>query len=229
MIQFNLLPAVKLDYVQARRNKRAVIVISGLVTVISLAILILLFMGVQVFQKKHSSDLSKDIKRESAALEGREDINKILTIQNQLNSLTDLHNKKPVTTRLFDYVKQLTPAKVSIAALDVDFDAQTMEFTGSADAISSVNRFADTLKFTTFKAGEAEEALAFNSVVLAQFGKDTKGSSYKLTLKYDPKIFSSESDVKLSVPAGKITTRSQTEKPDSLFQPLSNPAIPGVQ
>jgi hypothetical protein len=198
------------------------VLIATLVASASLVILVLLFVGVQIAQKKHSRDLSKDIKTESSKLEDTTDLNKILTIQNQLNSLTGLHDKKPVATRLFNYVKQVTPASVSIATLNVDFDAQTISVTGSADAISSVNKFVDTLKFTTYKMADNTEGSAFSAVVLAGFGKDDKGASYQLTLKYDPKIFDSVGDVTLNVPSSKITTRSQTEKPESLFQPLSN-------
>jgi Tfp pilus assembly protein PilN len=222
MIQFNLLPSVKLDYVQAQRTKRTVMVMSVLVAAIAVAVLVVLFLGVQVAQKKHSSDLSKDIQTESKNLQNIKDLDKILTIQNQLGSLTALHDQKPVATRLFEYVKQLTPANVSIAQLEIDFDTKTLSFTGSANAISSVNKFADTLKFTTFKKDNTSTP-AFSEVVLAEFGKDDKGTSYGITVKFNEEVFSSAHDIKLDVPAGKITTRSETEKPENLFQPLSTP------
>ncbi len=223
MIQFNLLPAVKLEYVKAKRTKRIITMVATLAAAGSLFVFIILLISVQFVQKKPSNDLSADIKTESGKLQGTSDLNKILTIQNQLNSLTGLHDQKPVATRLADYVRQVTPASVSIATMNVDFEAQTISVTGSADAISSVNKFVDTLKFTTYKLKDSQdETAAFSGVVLAGFGKDDKGASYQLTLKFDPKIFESTSDVVLNVPSGKITTRSQTEKPESLFQPLSN-------
>lgn len=222
MIQFNLLPAVKMEYVKTKRTKRMTMLIATLVGGASLLILIMLFVGVQVVQKKHSRDLSSDIKAESGKLESTADLNKILTIQNQLNSLTGLHDKKPVVTRLFNNIKQVTPTNVGIATLNIDFELQTMSITGAADAISTVNQFVDTLKFTTYKLADNTEGKAFSEVVLAGFGKDDKGASYQINLKFDPKIYDSVSDVVLNIPSGKITTRSQTEKPDSLFQPLSN-------
>jgi len=222
MIQFNLLPSVKMEYVRNRRTKRLVILIASVVATGSLAIMIILFIGVSIFQKKHSQDLSKNIKTESSKLSNVPDLNKILTIQNQLKSLPPLHDKKPVTTRVYDYIKQITPAKASIAAMKVDFDGATMEITGSADSISTINKFVDTLKFTSYKTDDNKSGNAFNGVVLATFGRDDKGASYNITLKYDPAIFDSSSKATLIVPAGKITTRSETEKPESLFQPLSN-------
>jgi hypothetical protein len=223
MIQFNLLPNVKLEYVKARRNKRMTMLIATLAAGTSLAIMVVLFIGVQVFQRKFSSDLSKDIKSESQKLENITDLTKVLTIQNQLASLPNLHDQKPVATRLLEYIKQLTPAKVSIAEMDVDFDTQTVGFTGSADAISTVNKFVDTLKFTTFKTESGQEGKAFSEVVLSSFGRDEKGASYEISFKYDKTIFANESPVSLIVPPGKITTRSETEKPEDLFQSLSNP------
>jgi Tfp pilus assembly protein PilN len=222
MIQFNLLPAVKLDYVKTKRNKRLTVLASVLVGGVSLAILAILFIAVQGAQRKYSRDLSKDIKAESAKMESIPDLNKILTIQNQLNSLPSLHDKKPAASQLFTYLKQVTPAKVSIANLQIDFDAQTMTITGSADSINSVNIFVDTLKFTTYTASGGSSTNAFSDVVLSSFGRDDKGASYSITLKFDPVIFDTTKQVTLTVPQGKITTRSETEKPEALFQPLSN-------
>lgn len=222
MIQFNLLPSIKLEYVKARRNKRITVLACVLVGGFSLSILIVLFIAVQGAQKKYSSDLSADIKTESAKLEAVTDLDKILTIQNQLNSLPGLHDKKPVSAQIFTYMKQVTPAKVSIANIDIAFDTQTMTITGSADTINSVNTFVDTLKFTTYATDGAAPVNAFSEVVLSSFGRDDKGASYEITLKYDPTIFDNTKQVALTVPKGKITTRSETEKPDALFQPLSN-------
>jgi Tfp pilus assembly protein PilN len=221
MIQFNLLPAVKREYVQTQHTKRLVILSASVVAAVSLLVLILLFVGVQIVQKKHSKDLSADIKEQSSKLEGVNDLNKILTIQNQMASLPELHDKKPVASRLFNYLKQVTPANVSIATVNVDFDAHTLTITGSADAISTVNKYVDTLKFTTYKTSDNTGTNAFSAVVLAGFGTDDKGASYNLRLNFDEKIFNSASEIVLTVPS-KVTTRSQTEKPDSLFQPLSN-------
>ncbi len=222
MIQFNLLPSVKLEYVKAKRNKRLTVLACLLVSGLSLTVFLILFFAVQGAQKKHSADLSKDIKAESAKLAGVQDLNKILTIQNQLNSLPDLHQKKPAAPQVFAYLKQITPSNVSVANLQVDFEAQTVTITGSADSINSVNTFVDTLKFTTYTADGGSATNAFSDVVLASFGRDDKGASYQITMKFDPVIFDNTKQVTLTVPKGKVTTRSETEKPDALFQPLSN-------
>lgn len=227
MIQFNLLPSVKLEYVRAKRNKRMTLLIAVLIAGTSLAILILLFVAVQLVQKKYSKDLSNDIKTQSSKLENTQDLNKILTIQNQLASLPGLHDDKPLATKLLGYVKQLTPSKISISDIVVDYSTQTVVITGASNEISTVNTFVDTIKFTTYKTQKNEEGKAFSVVVLSSFGKDEKGTKYEVTFKYDPIIFSNTDPAIIVIPPNKITTRSETEKPDALFQAPSQPSTGG--
>lgn len=224
MIQFNLLPNVKLEYVRARRNKRLTLLVAVLIAGAALAIMVILFLG-QLVQKKHSNDLSKDITAESSKLENTPDLNKILTIQNQLDSLPALHDEKPVATRLLNFVKQVTPASATIAKLEVDFSTQTVKVTGTADKISTINVFVDTLKFTTYNTEDNRTGNAYSKVVLNSFGKEATDVKYEISFNYDPLIFSNETNVALNVPPGKVTTRSETEKP--LFQPL--PTTEGAQ
>ena len=72
-------------------------------------------------------------------------INSILTVQNQLESLTALHSTKPAVSRLFDYLNSLTPSQISITNYTSDFTQQTVTVTGSADALSTVNQFQHAL------------------------------------------------------------------------------------
>jgi hypothetical protein len=220
MIQFNLLPDVKLEFMKAERTKRLVVAISTAVTIVTVAILVILLMVVLVFQKKYMNDLSADIATYSKDLQATPDLNKILTVQNQLKSLTTLHQEKPDATRIFPYIKEITPLQVSLATLTIDFDAGTFTITGSAISLSDVNKFVDTLKFTEYTK-DKETNRAFSEVVLASFGRADKGASYTINLKFDPVIFSNTEKVKLTVPV-KITTRSETEKPTALFEPVTN-------
>ncbi len=231
MIQFNLLPDVKLDYIKAKRIKRFVILISITIAGALLAIMVLLFLAVNVFQKGHLDDLNVDIKKYSTELKSTQDLSKILTIQNQLNKLNKhdntpgLHDKKPVASRLFPYLSQMLPDKLSIANLDVDFEVQTMSFTGGADSLSTINKFVDTLKFTTYKIDkEPNEIKAFSSVVLTNFGRDDIAATYQIDLKFDPLIFDSSKEISILVPKI-ITTRSETEKPVDLFQSTGSEQI----
>lgn len=218
MIQFNLLPDIKIQYLKAKRQKHIVVMTSVVVTAVSLGVLVLLLMTVFVVQKKNVSDLNQDIKENSQQLQGVKDLTKILTVQNQLGALTDLHDEKVVASRLLDYLTQVTPAKASIAKLSTDYAESTMTITGSADSLNTVNIYTDTLKFTKYATSSGgEEKYAFSDVVLQTFARDSKTTTYEIVLKFDPLIFNNSEQIALKVPKI-ITTRSETDKPAEVFQ-----------
>lgn len=224
MIQFNLLPDVKQEYIKARRTRHSVIVISMLAASVSLFIFVTLFLTVYVFQKARIRNLDSSIAEQTQTLKETKDLDKILTIQNQLNSLPALHDQKPVSSRLFAYMTQLTPAQVSVGKLDLDYQAKTLAITGTADSLSTINKFVDTLKFTTYTSdGREVTEKPFSSVVLSSFTKTDKDATYQITFKFDSAIFDSSKAIALVVPKI-ISTRSETEKPTDLFK-----ALPGVK
>ncbi len=222
MVQFNLLPDVKLEYIKAQRTKRLVMLAAFTATGLAVFVLVLLFLVVNVFQKQHLSNLNNDIKAKTEQLKSVEDLEKVLTIQNQLKSLTPLHESKPATSRLNDYLVQLTPNDAKISEVEIDFSQSSMTISGSAGALETINRFADILKFTDYKAGETSDK-AFSEVVLESYGSaggraDNGRSPYSFTFKFDPVIFDNTKTVQLVVP-NIISTRSVIETPTDLFEP----------
>lgn len=220
MIQFNLLPDVKLEYIKARRTKRLVILGSATVTAITIAITGVLFVGTNVVQRQHLNHLRDDIARDSKKLEDEKDLDKILTVQHQLDSLNGLHEAKPATERIGPYLSQVTPVEVTISSLTVDFTANSMTIEGSSGQLKAINEFVDTLKFTKYNH-EGQSMNAFSGVVLAAFTRNDEDvdapATYQITLVFDPIIFNNTKTVALEVPAT-TTTRSNTERPDPLFQ-----------
>lgn len=218
MIQFNLLPDIKIQYLKARRQKHLVLFVSTVTVIASISILLLMASYVFGVQRKSIHDLTNDIQAASEELQNTPDLNKILTVQNQLNSLPDLHNNKPAANRIFGYINQATPSSASISRLEVNFEAGTMGLTGSANSLETVNKFVDTLKFTNFTTGSnGDPRRAFSDVVLANFGRDSEGANYTISLSFDQEIFSQQADVELSVP-NIITTRSEVDQPGVLFE-----------
>lgn len=226
MIQFNLLPDVKLEYIKARRTKNMVVVSSIVVGGSALAVLILLFTGVSVLQKKHMNDLTKDIKTYTKQLENTPDLNKALTVQNQLKSLETLHQKKPITTRLFGYLNQITPSSITISAVSLDIEKQTLGLTGNATDLTSINKFVDTIKFTNMKVDNNQNQKAFTEVVLSSYTVAQAGgkATYQVSFKFDPVIFDGTKQVALEVPK-QTSTRSETEKP-KLFEEKPQEGLP---
>lgn len=218
MVQFNLLPSVKLEYIKATRTKRMVITIAIIASAVALGILLLLFINVNFVQKKHITNLTNDINNKSEELASIENIDKVLTVQNQLSVLTQLHEQKPAADRVLGYLSKVTPQSASISESTVNFEENTMSINGTADSLINVNKFVDTLKFTKYTVDDdPAQQNAFSEIVLASFNVDADGVTYQIDLKFDPVIFDNSKKIELVVPAI-VSTRSQTEKPTDLFQ-----------
>lgn len=225
MIQLNLLPDVKEKYIKALKQKR--LVFGGAFLVIGISIGIVVFLlaianGAQQIQLNNQSD---DIKKLSKELTSTPDLNKILTIQNQLSQLSGLHDKKPVTSRIYDFLPQITPTGVTVSKMSISFEdgTNTITINGTAKNQETINKLVDTLKFTKYTVtGTEDQKNAFSEVVLSSFSIGDKESSYTINLKYDPELFSSKNaEVKLVVPK-QITTRSTTERPEAIFKQPEN-------
>ena len=221
MIQLNLLPDIKQEFVRVHRTKRLVMAFSILLTSISLIIFVVLLLVVDVAQKKDLSNIDKDISSFSSQLKRTTNLNQILTVQNQLKSLPALNAQKPATSRLFGYINQLTPIKVDITNLDVDYTLFKITINGNADSADTINTFVDTLKFTTYtvtdSTGNKITAKAFTNVVLSSFNRTTAQSTYSISLNFDPLIFNNTNTATLTVP-NIISTRSEVNQPKALFQ-----------
>lgn len=213
-VQFNLLPDVKLEFDRQQRTKRFVYVVSTLAGAVVLAIFVVSFIFVNVLQKKLLSDAAGDISKYSKQLQAIPDLDKVLTIQNQLNTLPSLHQSKHITSRFFTYLPQITPAKVFVGQVTIDLNADTITITGTSDTLATINGFVDTLKFTNINGSDGKTiGPAFNSVVLTSSGRTDKGASYSVSANYDPTLFDGSQTVSLQVPK-EVTTRSVTQSPD---------------
>jgi Tfp pilus assembly protein PilN len=221
-LQFNLLPDVKLEFDRAQRTKKLVYALSGLATGITIALFVVSFLSVNVLQKKLLNDANGDITNYSQKLKSIPDLDKVLTIQNQLNSLPGLHQKKHITSRLFTYLPELTPTNINIGKLNLDTTANTISITGTADAVETINKFVDTLKFTTYTVGgdQTKQIKAFSNVILTKVDRNDKNASYTIDASFDPVLFDAASVVALVVPQ-EVTTRSILNTP-SASNPLFN-------
>jgi Tfp pilus assembly protein PilN len=229
-LQFNLLPDVKQDYLKTQRTKRTIITISVITSVIALFILILMLSTVYIINNKQLSDAKKEIANQNKQLKSIPNLDKILTVQNQLKSLSGLHSTKHMISRLFVYVPQVTPLNVCLGSLDVNLAQNTIEFEGTSDSQRSINTFVDTLKFTKYQLDYKDTGkYAFSQVVESQFGLDSSTSasqakcdgkpapaSYRISAQFDPALFSNAQVVALTVPQ-LVTTRSVLDNPSNIF------------
>jgi len=229
MIQFNLLPDVKIAYIRAQRSKRIVIAISVLTIAIMLTLTGLLATNVYVLQKNHIANVTADIESSTKEIQAIDQINRVLTVQNQLNTISGLHEDKPVASRLFSYIATVTPLEIELTELEINFDENLLVVTGETDTLENVNKFTDTLKFTEYEVLADDEGVGddssdndielpreFNGVELSDFSRTTDGTNFVIRISYEPEIFSSEDETRLII-EDTITTRSEQESPDVLF------------
>lgn len=209
MIQFNLLPDVKIEYIKTKRLKRLMMLGSFVAVGASMLILFLTF-SYSAIQKRHMSELNKDIETIKNELDSIPELKKILSVQDQLNALPDLYMGRPALDRLPDYLERTTPSGIGLNHLQLDMSINQIEVTGNANSLETVNSYVDTLKFTTYKTSEegSEVAPAFNSVVLVQFGRDSNQATFTISFMYDPQIFDISKEIQLSVP-NKVTSHAQ--------------------
>jgi hypothetical protein len=221
-VQFNLLPDIKLEFNRAQKAKRLVYSASILGVAAVLTVFIVSFLVVNVLQKKLLSDANNDMTHYSQQLKGIKDLDKILTIQNQLDALPSLHQSKHLTSRLFGYLPQVTPVNANIGKLNIDTSVNTISISGTADTVETINKFVDTLKFTTYSSqnDQSTKKAAFSNVVLSKVDRTAKDATYTIDANYDPPLFDATQKINLTVPT-EVTTRSVLNAPGAA-QPLFN-------
>lgn len=231
MVQLNLLPDVKKEFIKAQRVKNTVIGVAILVTIGSLALTILLAAIVYLVQPGLITLTQGSIDERSEQLRNVEDIDKYLTVQNQLESLPELHQGTTEYSRMFDFLKRLNPAppnNIQLTSLRIDTELQAVTMNGSTNGFKAFSVFEDTLRNAkvTYKevSGEQQTVQLFmdNGVVVSEQSltnnNGTEQLSFTLEAAYNPEVFApNNQDIKLSIP-NITTSQSVTAAPSSVFQ-----------
>jgi hypothetical protein len=227
MIQFNLLPDIKKEYINAKKSKALIIGVSALTSAGSIGLIILLFLYVFVVQQLQTSMVTTDIKKKSDTLNGIQDLSKYLTIQSQLASLPSLHDQKGAYMRLFSFLPLLNPGdpnNIKLSNLQLLASDKTIVFTGTTATFQGLNIFADSLRnaevsykepgATTVKKDKMFDSTYVQSSVLSRVSGGLV-VSFSIRTVYRDYVFDiRNSDVNASVPNIK-TTQSITESPKS--------------
>ena len=108
MIEINLIPSVKRDLLRARSIRNRVVSVSFLVGSASVAAVVALavIFGGQIAAEAVQNGSIKD---KGNKLSSITDLNKVVTIQNQLSKITSQHDSKKINSRVFDVVSAVNP------------------------------------------------------------------------------------------------------------------------
>lgn len=202
MIELNLLPDVKQEFIRTQRQKRLIISLMILVSIISAAVVLLLVFFVYAAQPGIQLLIDNDIKDKASVLSKDKNLPRDLTIQNQLTTLTQLHEDKGVYDRLFDYLKNLnpeTPNNISISNATLDATAGAIVLEATAKDYQAIAVFQDTLKNAKLNyrepdADKTTKVPLFSEILItdAALGQNSTGvriASFKATLTYDSNAF----------------------------------------
>lgn len=142
MISLNLLPDVKKDLLRVRRERNLVVSISVIVVGASIGVLLLLSgtLGVLVATKALMENGIKNDEQTIKQAQKKKQLDKYITVQNQLKQIGKLKSDQQVYSRLMDYLTQLNPAapnNVQISSATIEAPAGSSSGTSSSSSSSA--------------------------------------------------------------------------------------------
>lgn len=228
MIEINLIPDVKLEYIKARKARSKVVTIAVIAGIISLVVVVLLVIYAYGVQTVRNVVADNTIKSENAKLEQVKDLPEMLTIQNQLATLPELNSSKSIYSRLFDVINTTIPTTIQMSQFAIDSETQTITFDGqSAIGYSALETFKKMLSSAELqykdKNGDQQKvALASNiNVGETSYGENSEGIKvlrFTFSFEYAEELFAQTSkNVTISVASADNVTDSYLGIPKSIF------------
>lgn len=232
MIEINLIPDVKLEYLKAQRQKRNVISLSIIVAMVAGALVVLLGFYVFVVQTVTMSLADGSIDSETKKLQQVDDLAKTLTIQQQMSAISSLHNDKLMSSRLFEVLKTIVPRgenEVSVSSLSLNTEDSTITIEGEAEnGYEALDVFKKTIAKTRFEYLEDGQkqgpiAISTGSIIDGErrYGQSTNGDRvlrFSLSFTYPVELFAhSSTSGKVIAPNRQNATDSAAGVPKSLF------------
>ncbi len=162
MISINLLPDIKKDLLRVRRERNLVVTVSIIAVGVSVGILLVLgatLGGMTVAKMATESSIESNEKKIDDAIKN-DQLNRYLTIQNQLSQIDGLKGGQQIYSRLMDYLVALNPAAPNNATLrnvtlsssgasssssSSSTDGITVTLEGSTADFASLNVYKNTL------------------------------------------------------------------------------------
>ena len=232
MIEINLLPNVKRELLKTRAMRNRVISISFLVGGASIAavVVLALILGSQIAAEAVQNGVIKDRNDKLMAVE---DLNKVVTIQNQLTKINEQHSRKKINSRIFDVVtavNPVTPNNVSFSDIKVNPESKTITLEGSAvngySALETLKKTILNTKVQTTDGDKSSEVSLTKEIKNGDtsFGENSEGKKvlqFSFSFEYAEELLAPANNGTVSVltPTGKVdVTDSRQGIPDSLFK-----------
>ncbi len=229
MIEINLVPDVKQELLRAQSMRAAVISGAILTSIIAGAVVVVLALYVYGVQTVRSNFVSGEIKDQYKTLSEVKDLSKVLTIQNQLATMSELNGNKKIDSRIFSVVSAVVPPapnEVQISEITINAADGLISFEGQTRAFDSMEVFKKTLDsaIVVYNDGSEEQSVKLASnldtgeVTYGENATNEKVLMFTISFEYPEELFSSaikDITVKLSV-NGNVTD-SYLGIPRSIF------------
>jgi Tfp pilus assembly protein PilN len=232
MLQVNLLPDVKKEFLKSQRERNFMVTICLFVSAVAVVALIVLggVMGGQVIQK---NILKGDIEKYSKTIQDdkkTKQLDEYLTVQNQLSKITDLKAQQPVYSQLFNMLQELNPvdpngvslSQVTLSGSGVAGAANSIQLQGTTASFQSLNVYKTTLSsaqvsYSARAGADVTTENLFLTVNVTQSAisqnSTSPGVSFIIVVTYNPVIFQhSTSNLSVEVP-NKTTSDSIQNTP----------------
>ena len=231
MIEINLVPDVKQELIRAQATRTLVISVAIVTGIVAVTVVIILAATVFGAQTLLMSQAQSAIETNYNKLKAdHPDLDKVLTIQNQLNQLGALNENKLLTSRLFDVLVAISPAApnaVIYSDIGLDSEQSTITIQGqAANSYGALDVFKKTIARTNVTYGPQNDSTTVPlttevSVTDTSYGQDSTGARvlrFILSFSYPPELFSTQSTNLKIVQAEKgNVTDSYTNLPAALF------------
>ncbi len=236
MIEVNLIPDIKREFLRTKLMRNFVITLSMLIS--GVAIVVLAILGTVVgAQLVAEGSQDKEIKKQEKILLGIEDLDKTVTLQHQLGTIGKMHQDKNIDSRLFNVLSAINPAEqnyAKISNLKYDPSAKTILLEGWTEDHVSLEAFKKTILntkvhyFTKNEDDTQEEPLAEkiesspSSLGLNSEGKQVLRFSFSFV--YPDELFMNSDKPVVVEALGKKTdvTDSKLGVPSNLFESQAN-------
>lgn len=232
MIEINLVPDVKQELIKAKQVRTLVVSGAIVVGIVAVGIVILLALYKFGVQEIRSSVAKSDIEKGLNELKETPDLANMLTIQNQLASVSELHDQKNISSRIFELLVAINPSapnQVTFTSFKFDaqntlirMEAQTQGGYTSADVFKKMVQ-AVKFDYQPNLDSKAQELPIVSEVVLSNlsYGEDSVGVKvlrFSVDMKYSPELFAATSkNVRIVRPGYENVTDSFKYLPESLF------------
>jgi hypothetical protein len=150
MIQLNLLPEVKAQFIKARRAYRLILIVSIIVSLVSLTGLIIYYISVDVVQRHTLNNNIALIQSETSKIKSSKDIDQVITIQKLLESLPALYSSIPRASNLIPYIVDTASPGITINTITMNYQTGLLSMTVQTDNLTDGNIYYNQLNYATY-------------------------------------------------------------------------------